>query len=265
MASLLSQRGLLLRIGRCLLLSCALGCVSIPAHRYAMDGIAVSGNHALHDEEIEEHIATHDSPRFLGLFRGIVYDYEVFDRYVLERDLQRIERYYRSRGFYWPRVRAGRVFESGPRDVKVEILVEEGPETRVGRVDVHGLEGLPENVARQALKKVAGSESRGERFEEADFEAAAQALEGVLTDNGYAYAKVRRAADVDLVDHVASLGYWVDAGPRARLGEIKLSGLGSIPEQQVRRTLNLHPGEPYSRSDLDSPSARCSIWGCSAR
>jgi outer membrane protein assembly factor BamA len=252
MASLPNQRGPRMRIVGWLLLSCSLGCASIPARRYAMDGIVVSGNHELHDTEIEEHIATRDSPRFLGLFRGVVYDYEVFDRYVLERDLQRIERYYRSRGFYWPRVRAGRVFETGPRDVKVEILVEEGPETRVGRVDVHGLEGLPENVASQARKKVAASESRGERFEEADFEAAAQALEGVLTDNGYAYAKVRRAADVDLVDHVASLGYWVDAGPQSRLGEIKLSGLGSIPEQQVRRTLNLHPGEPYSRSDLDS-------------
>src|SRR5687767_15602673 len=118
-----SRPGWLKRIGGSVLLACALGCISVPARRYAMDGIAVSGNHAVDDAEIEEHIATHDSPRFLGLFRGILYDYEVFDRYVLERDLQRIERYYRSRGFYWPRVRAGRVFETGPRDVKVEILV----------------------------------------------------------------------------------------------------------------------------------------------
>jgi outer membrane protein assembly factor BamA len=252
MACLRISCGTLLRISGSLLLWCALGCVGIPARRYAMDGIAVSGNHALDDDEIEEHIATHDSPRFLGLFRGIVYDYEVFDRYVLERDLQRIERYYRSRGFYWPRVRAGRVFETGPREVKVEILVEEGPETRVGRVDVHGLEGLPEAIARKAQSEVEDSASRGQRFEEADFEAAAEALEQVLTDNGYAYAKVRRAADVDLVQHVASLGYWVDAGPQARLGEIKLSGLGGIPDAQVRRTLNLHAGEPYSRADLES-------------
>jgi outer membrane protein assembly factor BamA len=252
MAHLRSQRGSRLRLGGFVLLACVLGCVSLPARRYAIDGIAVSGNHAVDDADIEEHIATHDSPRFLGLFRGIVYDYEVFDRYVLERDLQRIERYYRSRGFYWPRVRAGRVFETGPRDVKVEILVEEGPETRVGRVDVHGLESLPEEIANEARKEVAANSSRGQRFEEADFEAAAEALEEVLTDNGYAYAKVRRGADVDLVEHVASLGFWVDAGPRARLGEITLKGLGGIPEEQVRRTLNLHSGEPYSRSDLES-------------
>jgi outer membrane protein assembly factor BamA len=247
-----SRRAQLLHLAGLGLLGCALACVSIPSRRYAIDSIGVSGNHALDDTEIEEHIATRDSPKFLGLFSGVVYDYEVFDRYVLERDLQRIERYYRSRGFYWPHVRAGRVFETGPRKVKVEILVEEGPETKVGRVDIHGLEGLPEPVVREASSEVAHSARRGRRFEEADFEAAAIALEDALTDHGYAHAKVRRAADVDLVEHVASLGYWVDPGRPARLGDIQVSGLEGIPEAQVRRTLNLKPGEPYSRSELDS-------------
>jgi outer membrane protein assembly factor BamA len=227
-------------------------CVSLPNRRYAIDGLSVSGNRALDDDELEQHIATRDSPRFLGLFRGLVYDYEVFDRYVLERDLQRIERYYRARGFYWPRVRAGRVFETGPREVKVEILVEEGPETRVGRVDVHGLEHLPEQVAREAESEVTSVQKRGDRFEEADFEAAAEALQRALADDGYAHARVRRAADVDLVDNVASLGYWVDPGPRVRLGEITLKGLGDMPEDQVRRILHLKTGSDYSVSELES-------------
>jgi outer membrane translocation and assembly module TamA len=240
------------RLAQLLLLCCIVGCVSIPGRRYAMEGISVKGNDELSDEEIEEHIATRDSPTFLGLFRGVIYDYEVFDRYVLERDLQRIERYYRARGFYWPRVRAGRVYESGPRQVKVEILVEEGPETHVGRVDVFGLEGVPEDIAQRARKEVQSTEGVGDRFEEADFELAAQELESVLTDSGYAYAKVRRSADVDIHRNVASLGYWVEPGPLARLGPIEIDGLGNIPEDQVRRTLNLTPGEPYSHSDLES-------------
>ncbi len=217
-----------------------------------MDDLSVSGNEELSDAEIEEHIATRPSPKFLGLFRGIIYDYEVFDRYVLERDLQRIERYYRARGFYWPRVRAGRVFESGPRQVKVEILVEEGPETTVGRVDVFGLERVPEDIARDAREEAESTASVGDRFEEEEFELAAQELENVLTDNGYAYAKVRRAADVDIHRNVASVGYWVEPGPLSRLGTVQIEGLGSIPESQVRRTLDLTPGEPYSRSELES-------------
>ena len=50
--------------------------------------------------ELEDKIATRESPHFLGLFEGVVYDYEIFNLYVLQRDLQRIERYYRARGFY---------------------------------------------------------------------------------------------------------------------------------------------------------------------
>jgi len=157
-----------------------------------------------------------------------------------------------------------RALEQGPGDALGQAVAGDlhddvveahvGLAERLGVVQrrTHGLEGLPENVARTARRRVDAHESRGDRFEEADFEAAAVALEGVLTDNGYAYAKVRRAADVDLVQQVASLGYWVDAGPQARLGEIHVSGLGGIPESQVRRTLDLHAGEPYSRSELES-------------
>ena len=71
-------------------------CVNFPGRRYAMDSITVTGNEQIDDAEITEHIATRESPRFFGLFPGVMYDYEVFDRYVLERDLQRIERFYRA-------------------------------------------------------------------------------------------------------------------------------------------------------------------------
>jgi len=233
-------------------LQCTLSCAAIPGHRYAMESIDVSGNHALDDAEIEEHIATRESPKFLGLFRGVVYDYEVFDRYVLERDLQRVERYYRSRGFYWPRVRAGRVFETGPRQVSVEILVDEGPATTVGRVDVHGLDKLAAPVVAEARRAVTHDAVVGERFEEEQFELAAEALQRVLENHGYAYATVRRGADVDVSRHVASLGYWVDPGPIVRLGKVSISGLGNIPEAQVRRTLGLEPGSVYSRRELDA-------------
>jgi outer membrane protein assembly factor BamA len=212
----------------------------------------MAGNKVLDEQEIEEKIASRESPRFLGLFAGVVYDYEVFDRYVLERDLQRIERYYRARGFYWTRVRAGRVFVSGPRKVSVEIVIEEGPPMIVGRIDVHGLDSLPREIADDARRQVSRALDVGERLEESQFQEAAEALQRVLTDNGHAYARVRRAADVDVNRHLASVGYWVDAGPSVRVGPITIKGLGAIPEEQVRRTLGLKSGEAYSQSDLDS-------------
>ena len=97
-------------------------CTRAPQQRFNLESVKVTGNSELDDEEIEEHIASRETPRFLGLFPGVIYDYETFNRFVLERDLQRVERLYRSRGYYQARARAAHVFRSGSK-VRVEIVV----------------------------------------------------------------------------------------------------------------------------------------------
>lgn len=238
--------------GLLLLLLSGAACATIPSRRFATEAISVSGNDAIDEADILEHIATRPTPKFLGLIEGLMFDYEVFDRYVLERDLQRIERYYRARGFYRCHVRAGRVFSTGPRQVSVEIVVEEGPPTRVGRLDVHGLEGSSAEMAEDAMSEVTSSLDLGDRFEEEQFEIAAEDLQRLFADNGHAYVKVKRAADVDVTRDLASVGFWVEPGPVVHLGEIEIKGLGTIPEEQIRRTLRLEPGDVYSVSELES-------------
>jgi outer membrane protein assembly factor BamA len=245
----LSDTGGRLLISLVILLGSA--CATIPARRYATESISVTGSSAVDSQDILEHIATRETPRFLGLFQGVMYDYEVFDRYVLERDLQRIERFYRSRGFYRCHVRAGRVFNSGRQKVSIEIVVEEGPATLVGRVDVHGLEGVAAAVQEDAEHEVTSALDVGDRLEEESFDTAAKDLKRVFADNGHAYVKVKRAADVDVTRDLASLGYWVDPGPVIHLGRIDIEGLGKLPEDQIRRTMRIEPGDLYSQSDLE--------------
>lgn len=211
----------------------------------------MTGNDALADSEIQNRIASRRTPRFLGLFKGVVYDYEVFDRYVLERDLQRIERYYRARGYYWTRVRAGRVYNSGEREVSVEIVIDEGEPVNVARVDVHTPSNVPPELGEAAEEGVEDFMEIGDVFEEEDFSLAAEAIGRAFADNGYAYARVRPSADVDITRNKASVGFWVDAGPLTRLGEIHINGVGNLPEDQIRRTLRLEPGDLYSLEDLE--------------
>jgi outer membrane protein assembly factor BamA len=227
-------------------------CATIPNHRFATESISVTGSSAVDEADILEHIATRPTPKFFGLVEGLMFDYEVFDRYVLERDLQRIERYYRSRGFYRCHVRAGRVFNSGPRKVSIEIVVEEGPPTLVGRVDVRGMEGLSAEMSEDSMSEVTGALDIGDRFEEEAFDTAAKDLQRLFADNGHAYVKVKRAADVDITRDLVSVGFWVEPGPVVHLGQIDIQGLGSIPEDQIRRTLRLEPGDVYSLSELES-------------
>lgn len=227
-----------------------LACAPIPKGRYTLDSISVKGNARLDDDEIQESIASRESARFLGLFSGVIYDYEVFDRYVLERDLQRIERFYRTRGYYEARVRAARVEYKG-RGAKVMIEIEEGVPVKLARIDLHGLETLPVE-ARKAAEAAAAADIRiGRPFEEEAFATAEDNLKSRLGDQGYAYVKVKRSANVDLPRRLVSAGFWVELGPKAVYGPVRIEGLGPFPEPPVRRALDLRTGDPYSRSELD--------------
>ena len=245
---------LLRRAGVCALIGTASwfssGCMRAPEQRFNLESLTVTGNSHVDSDDIRERIASRESPKFLGLFPGVIYDYEIFNRFVLERDLQRIERLYRSRGYYQAHARAGRVFRSGSK-VRVEIVVEEGRPVLLRRVDLHGVEQLPTAVRAAARSNVTTELPLGEPFEEERLDKAAQALAHTLGDNGYAEAVVRKSADVSLPQNVAAVGFWVSSGQPSELGEVRLEGLQDLPEDRVRGALGLEPGMPYSQSELD--------------
>lgn len=225
-------------------------CVGLPKDRYVVSSIAIKGNDALDDDDILEKLATRESPRFLLFLPGVIYDYEVFDRFVLERDLERIERLYRANGYYRAKARAARLFYTG-RSVVVFIYVEEGPPVRIRRIDLHGLDKLPERIARRVRRRVDATLKRGEPFTEAAYLDAEKRLRYELAEHGYAAATTRRAADLDLPRNSASVGFWVDPGERSRFGKARIVGLGALPEERVRRALDIREGDPYSQSDID--------------
>jgi len=215
-----------------------------------MESIKIKGDRQLDDNELEEVIASKQSPRLLGLVSGVIYDYEIFDRYVLERDLERIERYYRARGYYRARVRAARVVLKG-RGAHVTILIEEGPPLVLGRVDVHGIESLAPSDVRRLLAEVTSQLPLGKPFDELAYKQASNELSRGLADLGFAYAKVSSNADVDLPHNFASAGFWVEPGPKAVFGEVRIDGLGPLPEAPVRRALDIQPDKPYSQFAID--------------
>src|SRR4051812_9568292 len=88
------------KIWRFLMAVALSACSSIPPGRSSVDSISVEGTGVVDGSDIGEKLATAPTPKFLGLFRGVIYDYEIFDRLKLQRDLARVERYYRARGFY---------------------------------------------------------------------------------------------------------------------------------------------------------------------
>ncbi|MEO5730376.1 MAG: POTRA domain-containing protein, partial [Byssovorax sp.] len=229
-----------------------LGCASIPQGTAAVDAVSVEGTDAISSSDVEEKLATAPSPKFFGLFRGIIYDYEIFDRSVLQRDLERVERYYRARGYYEAQARAGRVRYKDPKHVEVTIEVDEGKPvlTREARID--GIDGLSRRDARAVRSALKQLVKIGEPFEEEPYARAEAAMERALTNRGYAWAKIDRRADVDLPGHYARLYFTARVGPKATFGPVQIEGLGELPEPPVQRAIDITKGEPYSTSDLNA-------------
>ncbi|HEX2735772.1 MAG TPA: BamA/TamA family outer membrane protein [Polyangiaceae bacterium] len=224
-------------------------CTHAPEQLFSLNSVTVTGNQALSDDEIEDKLASRETPRFLGLFPGVIYEHQRFNRYVLERDLQRVERLYRARGYYEAHARAARVVRDG-NVVRVEIVVEEGRPVLVRRIDVHGVEPLPEPLRERSLSKVHDALKLAEPFDEDRFDTARSELETLLKDETYARAKVTRVAEVDLPAHSASVGFWIEPGPKCEFGELSLRGVGDLPTAVILRTLAVERGDPYSDAEL---------------
>src|SRR5690606_8455167 len=105
-----------------LLLPLSLACHQLPEGRTAIESVTISGTSGREEKEIRDGLATREPARLFGaLPTGFVYDYELFDEATLERDLARVERQLRRRGYYEAKVRAARVIVESEDRVKVEI------------------------------------------------------------------------------------------------------------------------------------------------
>jgi len=235
------------------------GCASIPQRRSAIDKVTVRGAKELSASDVEEKLATMPSPKFLGLFPGVVYDYELFSRGTLQRDLARVERFYRARGYYDARAVAGLVTKPKEKHVRVHVEVEEGPPVVNLPCKLEGTNGLPKEIIDAITQAAQDQLPPGEPFDEDKFEEAQNAVRKALTDRGYAYATVERDALVDLVKHTASAVFTVAPDQPAKFGKVVIQGRTSdsavvdveIPEYAMRRAIDIEEGRPYSTQAIE--------------
>ncbi len=176
---------------------------------------------------------------------------DVYDANLVTRDVERIERFYRARGYYDAKVVATRVENLGERKVAIEVHVTPGPRVTVRKVAVEqtGLLSLPFDVA--SRYKQLPPINPGVPFDEALLDQRKRALEVMLKESGFAYAKVKVRATVDLNARAADIMTELVPGKRARFGEIRIVGLKKIPADKVRAALSIKQGDPYSEVEQE--------------
>jgi outer membrane protein insertion porin family/translocation and assembly module TamA len=234
------------RLALLVLLAASTGCYRVPNGQSVIESVAIDGAHDVDVDDLEEHITTRASARFLG----IIYSHELFDRYALRRDLARIERYMHARGYYDAIVRVARVVPDDDQ-VRVTIEVTEGRVTTVESASIVGDETASERARRRLRRAIDSALPKGAPLDEDKLGAAEKAAQKALTSSGHAAARVERHVEVDLATATARVTFTVTPGPVARIGPIAWKGLGELPEDKIRSVFVIQEGDLYSSDDVE--------------
>lgn len=230
------------------------GCARLPQGQSSVDVISIRGNRSVSEAELKNLLATRATPKFLGLIRGVFFDYRFYDHYVLQTDIQRIERIYRSFGYYHAHTTSVKVVfrDEQRKHARIYVDVEEGRVTKIKTIRITGLAHLTKTEKAQVRKAVLQRLKEGQAFEEERFDKAEDGLLYELRSLGYAHAEVEAEAQVDLSNYSARVLFRARPHQKAVYGPLKVEGLPpELPEKMLRRTLLLEEGDRYSQRELD--------------
>ena len=214
--------------------------------------LKLTGNHKISSRLIEKKILTADT----GWWPFATKHY--LDPLAWQADLRRIERLYISRGFYQAEVVKDVVKPVPKNRVELEVQISEGQPTRVGSLQVKGLESLPADDRGAVLDEL--PLRVGAVFTEADWAAAKQQIASRLRNRGYARSRVDGQALVDVQTHQASLTIAAQPDRRFVFGEIRVK---TAPDARIsgvwiweQARLAIPEGQRTSDEALDEAERR---------
>ncbi len=215
-------------------------CVPRPTGELVVRSVEFEGVQEITESDLVATMATRETESLLGM-RGLLYDWETFNQYVLDRDLHRIRRFYHSRGFHRVDVSAGR-FTRVDGDIHVTIVVNEGPQTKIGRLAFEGLTVGPEATAaaKAALEKHV---ALGDAYDEKKLEAGRDALREALNNQGFTDAETELRVRVDLPNSRASVVVQSEPGPRRRVKDVTFRGADGLPQRVLLEAVDMRPGD----------------------
>jgi outer membrane protein assembly factor BamA len=180
-----------------------------------------------------------------------------FDPIAWQADLRRIERFYQSQGFYQAQVVDEEVKQQGD-GVALTVQVSEGKPTKISRIEVDGLDELPEDFQRQVRRGV--PIKVGDVLREQQWEGVKREVTSALRQLGYAEAQVKGEAFVETTDQSARVRLVCTPGIRYKFGNIFVA-TGPRPSVDVKYIIDqaqgaIHKGDWFSERAMDEAQRR---------
>ncbi len=175
-----------------------------------------------------------------------------YDPRALDRDLDRIVRYYRSQGFLDAKVyKLEEQFSLDGEAVTLVLGVEEGRRYRVRRVAVEGTKVLDGDRVQETI-----SLQPGRPFLADDLRTSIERIRHLYGQRAYVHARVDVDVRYDRERSMLDVTLRVDEGPRVRIEQVRIVGNVKTKEEVIRRELSFYPGEYFDADQVQASLGR---------
>ncbi|HKZ09308.1 MAG TPA: outer membrane protein assembly factor BamA [Rhodanobacteraceae bacterium] len=214
--------------------------------------INIVGNQAFTDNQIRDDWES-GTPNWTSWYSNN----DQYSREKLSGDLTKLSSYYLDRGYADFNISSAQVTISpDKRDIYIAAAVHEGEIYKISDIHLLGTLILPEDALRKVLRI-----EQGEVFDRHSIELSSDAITDVLSNIGYAFAKVSPIPKVDEKNHTVDLTFFVDPGPRVYVRRINFKGNTSTQDQILRREMRQYEGAWYSQAAIDRSKVRLQRLG----
>ena len=180
---------------------------------------------------------------------GILTWYTKADQYSRQKlagDLENLRSYYLDRGYLEFNIESTQVSISpDKKDIYITVAVSEGPKYTVSDVKVGGEMLLPEEEIRKLI-----TVKPGQTFSRARINESTKAIGDKLGPQGYAFANVNAAPDLDKEKRTAAFTFLIDPGRRVYVRRINVTGNTRTRDEVVRREMRQLEGAWYNTEHI---------------
>jgi len=175
-----------------------------------------------------------------------------YSKQKLQADLEALRSFYANRGYLEFQIESTQVSISPDKEeVFITVNVSEGPRFTVSTVGITGDLVVPEGEVRRLIQI-----KPGDVFSRAKLQASAKDISERLGADGYAFANVNAVPEIDRTNNTVGFTFYVDAGRRAYVRRINITGNSKTRDEVIRREFRQLEGAWYDGTRIERSKVR---------
>jgi len=204
--------------------------------QYVVNSVNFKGNFAFDSKKIKKQTLT----RTPGIIANGAFVPE-----TLEEDNRAITSLYLKQGYMDTVVKdeitSHKDIKDRKQKVDIRIGIEEGVQTNVRSLAIHGLTVQSESQALEAIALKKGSVFRNYMIRSDE-----NTLSSLISEKGYPHVKVKGTAVISEDHTEAAVTYEVEEGPFVKMGQVASIGNFLTKRRVIKNELEIDPGDPFS-------------------